>query len=262
MNDGWIKLYRQSIEKGWLKNHKLWVFWCWCLLKASHKKSSVIVGYQQVQLEPGQFIFGRKKAAKELKMSERAIRTCVDFLKNVGNIATKPTNKFSIVTICNWSTYQETEKVKRPATDQQPTNNRPATDHKQEVKKVKNKEKDIGMSFCKEHPDAVKIVQVFLKTLDKDSRYRPKTDVQKLKWMECAQWAINQMGKNGNEKVIDIIEYFRNSDNTDNGKFNWADNFRSLMKLKKTNSEGVTYLDYFWEELNSKEVLEYGNQKV
>ena len=127
---------------------------------------------------------------------------------------------------------------------------------------LKDTIKDKGVLFAKEYPNAVKIVQIFLKTLDEDSRYRPKTDTKKLEWMKCAQWAINQMGKHGNEKVIDIIEYFRNPDNTDNGKFNWADNFRSLMKLKKTNSEGVTYLDYFWEELNSKEVLEYGNQKV
>jgi len=38
MQRGYVKLWRKSIDGGWLSNHKLWVFWCWALIKASHKE--------------------------------------------------------------------------------------------------------------------------------------------------------------------------------------------------------------------------------
>ena len=78
MNRGYVKLWRKSLDGGWLQNPELWTFWTWCLLKASHKVIVVKVGFQEITLQPGQFIFGRKKASKELKMSERKIRTCID----------------------------------------------------------------------------------------------------------------------------------------------------------------------------------------
>jgi hypothetical protein len=127
-NNGWVKLWRQSIENGWLQNHKLWVFWCYCLMKASHKEHKVFVGNRRIKLEDGQFIFGRKKAAEETGLSERQTRTCLDSLRKLGNVTSKPTNKFSIVTICNWGFYQGEENGKKPpnlpTTCQQPATNK------------------------------------------------------------------------------------------------------------------------------------------
>jgi len=122
--DGYINLWRKSLEGGLLKNHKAWAFWTWCLMKASYKIHKQIIGFQEIELMPGQFIFGRKKASIELSMSERSIRTCLNFLINSKNLTIKTTNKFSIITICNWNSYQDIKSI----TDQQPTNNRPTTD--------------------------------------------------------------------------------------------------------------------------------------
>lgn len=104
--DGWIKLHRQALLNGWLQNHRLWAFWCYCLMKASHKSTTVMVGYQRVSLEPGQFIFGREKAAEELRMTVKQVRTCLNALKRAGNVAVKTASKYSVITVVNWSTYQ------------------------------------------------------------------------------------------------------------------------------------------------------------
>jgi len=143
---GWIKIYRQVVDEGWLQNADLWTFWCYCLLKASHKKHTVRVGYQRVDLLPGQLIFGRKKAAEELETTERKIRTSLKILEKEGNVTIKTTNKFSIITICKWETYQlidiendQQSANKRPASDQQATTNK----NDKKVKKVKKKEKDM-----------------------------------------------------------------------------------------------------------------------
>ncbi len=131
MRDGWIKLWRQSLDHGWLKNGDLWRFWCWCLLRANHERCTTMVGYQKVELEPGQFVFGRKAASLELGMTQQTVRTCVKNLTLLENLTIKSTNKFSIISITNWSTYQGNDSDHQPTnqqtTNQQLTNNQPAT---------------------------------------------------------------------------------------------------------------------------------------
>ena len=138
MDRGYVKLWRKSIDSGLLQNANLWVFWCWCLMKATHKPKKVMVGMQMVELEPGQFVFGRKAAAKELKVGERTIRTCVQKLATLQNLTIKSTNKFSIISITNWGIYQQEENKTDHQSDQQATSKRPASDHKQECKTQKN----------------------------------------------------------------------------------------------------------------------------
>jgi hypothetical protein len=125
MNQGYVRLWRKSLDAGWIKNHKLWAFWSWCLLKASYKEVDTIVGLQVVHLMPGQFIFGRKKAARDLGLSEREIRTIIEFLKKAGNLTIKATSKFSVITIINWHTYQSDDDTN----DQQTTSKIGKNDH-------------------------------------------------------------------------------------------------------------------------------------
>jgi hypothetical protein len=122
----------------------------------------------------------------------------------------------------------------------------------------KNRVYNLKEGYIKKYPNALKIVKHFIKTLETDSRYIPKSDKQKLEWLKVAQWSINQMGEHGYEKVIDIIDYFRNG-HADNNNFSWGDNWLSLKKLQNKNKDGVTYLDYFWEK--AKEKFEYGSKK-
>ena len=106
MNRGYVKLWRKSVDSGWIKNHKLWSFWSYCLLKATHKEFDAIVGLQIVHLYPGQFVFGLKRTSQETGLTIREIRTILGFLKKAGNLTIKTTNKFSIILIINWPLYQ------------------------------------------------------------------------------------------------------------------------------------------------------------
>lgn len=135
MNRGYVRLWRKSLDAGWIRNHKLWVFWTYCLMKASWKEYDAIVGLQVVHLLPGQFIFGREKAAEETGLSEREIRTILDFLRKAGNLTIKTTNKYSIITIINWTTYQGEEIENDQLNDQQVTSKRPHTNIKELKKK-------------------------------------------------------------------------------------------------------------------------------
>ena len=65
MHRGYVKLWRKSLESGLLQNAEAWQLMTWCLLKATHKPHKQLVGSSIVELQPGQLIFGRKKAAEE-----------------------------------------------------------------------------------------------------------------------------------------------------------------------------------------------------
>jgi len=118
-----------------LRNQQTWAFWCWCLLRASYKEKKVQVGLQQVVLQPGQFIFGRKKASKDLHLSEQQVRGCLEFMKDNKKVTIKSTNKFSIITIINWDIYQSdkiTEQpTNQPASNQQATTNKNSKEYKE-----------------------------------------------------------------------------------------------------------------------------------
>jgi len=127
MNRGYVHFWRKSLDSGWLKNHQLWVFWSYCLLKATHREYDAIVGLQRVHLNPGQFIFGRRQASIETGLTERQIRTLLDFLSKAGNLTIKTTNRFSIISIINWDIYQGRETQNDQQNDQLPTSKRPRT---------------------------------------------------------------------------------------------------------------------------------------
>ena len=139
MNSGYIKIWRKSIENGWLQNSKLWAFWCYCLIRASHKEITVTIGLQRVELKPGQFIFGRIRASKDLKINTSSIYRIVKFLVSNGNITVKSNNKFSIITVMNWGIYQGD----KTSNEHQANIKRTSSEHKQECKALKNKDKKI-----------------------------------------------------------------------------------------------------------------------
>ena len=142
MNQGWVKLYRSGLDNELFKNSTTWHLWTYCLLKATHKPTKVLIGGKSILLQPGQFIFGRKKASEETGLSERKIRTSLEHLKNTQNLTITSTNKYSIITIINWQSYQSDTSKSDQKTDQQPTSNRPATDHIQECKEGKECKED------------------------------------------------------------------------------------------------------------------------
>jgi hypothetical protein len=136
IDGGWIKLYRQILANGWLRNHKVLVFWIYCLLKAAYKPTKVIIGFKEIYLESGQFVFGRRRASGETALSEREIRTCLAFLVKAGNLTIKTTKRFSIITIINWEDYQNSEALIDPQNDQHTTTKRPHT------RRIKNENKE------------------------------------------------------------------------------------------------------------------------
>ena len=137
MERGYVKLWRKVVDNPIIQKPDLFTFWCWCLMKATHKPCTHLVGFQPVKLDPGQFVFGLKSASKELKMSIQTIRTCLRVLKNLENLTYYPTYRYSIISIVNWDIYQPENKTPNNQSNTLPTRCQHAANNKQEHKEHK-----------------------------------------------------------------------------------------------------------------------------
>jgi hypothetical protein len=156
MYRGYVKLWRKSLDSAIFDNPVAWKMWCWCLMKATHKECDQIVGFQTIHLMPGEFIFGRMKVAEELDITERSVRTCIELLKKLQNVTIKTTNKFSIVSVVNWESYQGEEINNDHQNDQQLTNKRPTTDQQLTTNKNDKNVKNEKKTTIGEIPEGIK----------------------------------------------------------------------------------------------------------
>jgi hypothetical protein len=133
MNDeltGWISLHRKTLESRVFANEGLLKVWIYCLLKANHDTAFVPMntgrGETEVEVKPGQFIFGRNIAARELSMNSSTVYKRMKKLESMKNINIQSNTHYSLVSVCNWATYQENKKDKEQAKGQ-PSNNQVTT---------------------------------------------------------------------------------------------------------------------------------------
>jgi biotin operon repressor len=115
MTDGWLKLYRKITEWEWYNHSEMVHLYLHLILKASTTERE----WQGVKICRGQLIASRKKLSGETGISEMTIRTCLQRLQSSGEITIKSTNKYSMVTICNYDVYQQMEDEDNQQTNQQ-----------------------------------------------------------------------------------------------------------------------------------------------
>ncbi|WP_339147664.1 MULTISPECIES: DnaD domain protein [unclassified Sutcliffiella] len=122
--NGWISLHRKLLNSNIFNNEKLLKVFIYCLLKASHSDYEQIIGLQKVGVLPGQFVFGRKKAALELNMKESTVWKYMKLLEQVRSLELNSNNKFTLVTVVNWGEYQNSNELgdNKGTTEEQQSN--------------------------------------------------------------------------------------------------------------------------------------------
>ncbi len=94
-------------------------------MQANHKEAWVPVntgkGIIEVKVSSGQFLFGRKSAAKKLNMKESTLRNRIKKLQNMANLDIKSDTHYSLITVINWESYQGEEKKEDRLKDSQRT---------------------------------------------------------------------------------------------------------------------------------------------
>ena len=137
-NTDWLKLYRGIINSSVFDNPDVLKVFIWILCKANYTKNEAVIGLQSVAVEKGQMVFGRKTAARELKMNESKVYRIVTLLEKVGVISQKANNKFTLISVVKWGDYQGAQQKtnnKRTTNEQQMNNKRT------HYKNIRNKER-------------------------------------------------------------------------------------------------------------------------
>ena len=163
--EGFINLHRTLLDSMIFSNQTGLKIWIWLLLKASYRKRYVSLkigkGETTVTIERGQLIFGRYKAEEELCIDGSAVYRWMKKLEENGMISIESNNQYSIITICNYDTYQTgNETDEQPMNNQrtaneQPMNSRRTADEQQmntynkdnKVNKV-NKDNNVNKETC------------------------------------------------------------------------------------------------------------------
>ena len=258
----WWKFYRELINHpkvGFKKPFKKSEAWIWMINEAQFKDNQDYRDFggkeRIIDMPRGTLTHSYRFMANAWGWSRQKVRRFLKCLENEQQVSLKVVQQMTQITICNYEIYQYGGKQQEVQ-----QNDSRMTAEGQQNDKLKNDKNDKNVyiyvqNFAKQNPAAHRICNKFLSTLDEtEKNIKPKTNDMKLKWLKCAKWAINKMGNHGEEKVIDIIEYYRNvyDEENNNPKFSWRKNFQSLLKLKKLNTEGIYYLDYFWSHLEGK----------
>lgn len=126
--DGWIKLHRKSRESVVFQSANLWKVWCWCLIRATHKRRKILFAGKEIELKPGQFITGRFQGAEECNMKPGTFKDQIYKLEKLKNIDTKSDNRKTLITIVNWEEYQHLELQSDSSSDNYPTSTRQLSD--------------------------------------------------------------------------------------------------------------------------------------
>ena len=138
----WIKLYRKFSEWEWFNISEMVHLFIYLLLNANNSENE----WRGIKVKRGQLITGRNNLSENTGISSQTIRTCLNRLKSTNEITIKSTNKYSIITICNYEVYQgcknRANQQTNQQTNQQLTSNQPATNQQlttiKEYKNIKN----------------------------------------------------------------------------------------------------------------------------
>lgn len=99
---GYIKIHRKFRDWEWYSEPVVKDVFLHLLITASWEDSR----YKGHEIKAGQTIITVSGLASELGVSTRQVRTAIEKLESTGEITRKTTNRFTVVTVENWSLYQ------------------------------------------------------------------------------------------------------------------------------------------------------------
>lgn len=172
LNDnGWIKLYRELIDKSIWINSTLEqrVILITLLCMANHKPKKWEWQGKPYEVSTGQFITSVQSIIDKCKCKEitrQKVRTALERFKNLEFLTIETTKQNSLVTIINWEKYQgadnsSDQQINQHLTNSQPTDNQRLTTNKN-VKNDKNDKNILTISNdIVSHTDVQQVIEMW-----------------------------------------------------------------------------------------------------
>lgn len=135
---GWTKTHRKILDNPIFKKPELFQLFSYCVLMANHIDKKIIMNGNEITVERGSFVTGRKVMANDTGQGESAIYKRLKVLENLKMISIKSNNRFSVLKVLNYCIYQGSD-----IEEEQPSNNKVTTKEQPSntTKNVKNDKK-------------------------------------------------------------------------------------------------------------------------
>jgi hypothetical protein len=195
--NGWIKLHRSFLDWGWFSEDKMVRFFVYLLLKANYEDGE----WMGIKIKRGELVTGRKSLSQNLQLPEQTVRTLLCRLKSTSEITIRSTNKYSIITICNYDYYQNFSIEDNQQTNQQIPNEQPATNQQlTTVKEVKEDKKPRNNKIF------IPPILEDVKTYFKDNGYSEQSSVRFFNYYSTAEWKDSQgkQVRNWKQKALGV----------------------------------------------------------
>lgn len=118
MEQGFIKLFRSFLDWEWHDSPNMVCLFIHLLILANWEDKQ----WHGMTIKRGQFVTSLQSLSDTTGISVMSIRTCLKKLTVTGEITQKVTNKYRIVTITNYDSYQTVEAVSKQSTNKRVTN--------------------------------------------------------------------------------------------------------------------------------------------
>ena len=99
----WIKLHSNIIDWEWYSDSNVMRLWIHILLKTNYKDNV----YKNIPINKGTHMTSIESLSKGTGLSFSKVRNSLNKLKTTGEITIKTFNKYSIIQVVKWETYQQ-----------------------------------------------------------------------------------------------------------------------------------------------------------
>ena len=181
-NKGWTKLWREQFNH-WLSEKRPWCdgyAWTYLYSQANYKKGMVNFRNEYIPIDRGQYITSKLKLANKFGWTYRHVENFLKALKNDEMITYRTTNRYIVVTIVNYNTFQGSDDENDEQNDEQ-IKNRLGTDDEQirneatQLRRIKKdkKEKKVNNKvdlFKNKSKDFINTLNEFKKMREKNKK--------------------------------------------------------------------------------------------
>lgn len=203
---GYIKLHRTILDWEWYKDTNTKILFIHLLLNACYDSCR----FMGKAVKRGDYITSITRLSHDLGLTVRQVRTCLSRLKKTGEIDIQTSNRYTMITICNYEGYQVKEVKEKP----KKTRKRQANDtqttkiNKKEIKKEYKNNNNYFETSCKDNIWIESVCMnytmskpILLKALEKFNNHLDMTEDYKLNMKNYKTHFINWLRYNKDDVV-------------------------------------------------------------
>jgi hypothetical protein len=226
--NGWISLHRSLLDNWVSQEPECLAVWIRFLLEANHSDTKKIFNGALVEIPRGSLIFGLEAFSAKSGVTIQKLRRFLKLFEQDGMINRQRTNKYSIISITNYDSFQDTN---RQETGKEQADNNQVTSkqqHRNNVNKGNNVNKDnntnidfSSFTMCSEAQ-----IQEIIRIRAKNNKANAKKFTERIVKTTAGQFDIAVKAGMTVEEILD--EWENRGWNT--FTYSWTDHFKNKPK--------------------------------